>query len=574
MGDVAQPTHLAWSDWTPQNVSTHDQHAHAFAQTGTHLRIKTESLFVIASRGFGRELSSTKSFRPSLKSRRYTIDVSLSTGDEQCRRDYATYEYDRSPEDLTYPMQSTAKMGVTVRETDEPVQFQTQLIVPDPLRYRELHRWGRVMPHFDENRYPGIDGERRFMMDTYARFIDGPLMNEDYMTVTSTTSESWYRDDVMDAALALCSIYYKGEENGIKVVGSATTQVLNFAAMGELDMNELQAYAPAFEGKKWIFMPLNNGIGGTTLGQFEGSHWSLLAIDRPNRAAHYIDGMKDSGMDKMASRYARALQKMLDDEEYNFFIECHAPGQWNDNGARVDWGPCGPYVLAIIRIMMSRIRDFQIAGHEEDVALHIEPDFRSRFGFDSHDERRSLEYTIASYKADQVAEQRAMIHAQTVLGLSRPLARVEEKEFTWAAYDAPLFTRDSRKCLTWRKVREYVERSRSQLQRRESGQSGSSSSSSGGITIISDTHDIHHGLKPLGADDGDCLEDVEMRDEPLSAAANDSEDVRIEEIFDDDDDDNGNQTSPYWPISIEAQQSSGLEASSLPVYNASKDSED
>ncbi|KAL5416148.1 hypothetical protein PMIN06_006255 [Paraphaeosphaeria minitans] len=529
MESAAQPADGAGHKWKPQDVTAHIQRAHAFAQTGTQLRLETESLFVTSSRGFGRELPPIGLTRPPLKSRRYTIDASLATGAFQEKRDYVACYYERVPEDLTYPTQSTAKISVSVRETDEPVRLRNQITLPDPLRYRELHRWGCVLPQFNADKYPGDNSGRDFLNDTYTQFSDGPLRNEDFATITLMNRDSWYRDDVMDAALALCSIYYGADDNEIMVVGSGTAQAFKFAAMAdrELDMTELRAYAPRFQGKKWILMPLNDGIGGTSTGQFQGTHWSLLAIDRPNKSAHYIDGL-GNGMEKMAKRYACALQKMVDDEEYDFSIEWNAPHQWCDNSTPFDdWGPCGPYVVKMIKIMMDQIRTLHNAGCDAEIGFHLSPDFRSRFDFNSYAERRALEYTIASFKADQVTKERATVHANTVLGLPRPLDPTKFGNPTWPNYDAPLFTQGTPGCLTLSKLRNYRELTLRQHQRHTSAYGDSSSDTSGGISINREISGTHHRVGCDGDQEGQFANDIDMQDQPVSIAINNDRGVRI-----------------------------------------------
>lgn len=565
MENAAQPANPATHEWMPQTVSAHNQRAKAFAQTGTHLRLETDTLFVTSSRGFGRELPPLGLTRPPFKNRRYTVDVSLATGVLQYQRDYAIHNYEREPEDLSYPIQSIANMDISARETDEPVQRRTQLTLPDPLRYRELHRWGRILPHMDSDKYPGVDGWWRFNNDTYTQFSSHPLRNEDFLTIMDMTGDNcWYRDDIMDAALALCSIYYGAEDNEIMIVGSAAAQAFKFAAMtdGELDMNELRAYAPLFQGKKWIFMPLNDGIGETSAEQFRGSHWSLLAIDRPNKKAHYIDGL-GIGMKNMAKRYACALQKLIGDggdEEYKFSIEWNAPHQWDKNFTpHSDWGPCGPYVLKMIKIMMDDICTSRNAGCEAEIGLHLEPGFSARFDFNSYAERRSLEYTIASFKADQVTKQRATIHAIIVLGLPRPLEQTGFDNITWSTYDAPLFTEKS---LTLRNMRKYREIAYLQYQRHTSIHSDSSNSSSGGISIQSEASGTHRGFHD-GAQDDRLASDVEMQDRSVSTAVHDNGGVRIEEVFDDND-----ELLPDWVILDQTQGSPSLESLSSPIYNA------
>ncbi|KAF2449845.1 hypothetical protein P171DRAFT_507584 [Karstenula rhodostoma CBS 690.94] len=506
MENAAQPENRVGLEWQPQNTSVYSQRMHALAQTRTRIAHEIDSLYVASSRGFGRELPPMALTRPPLESRRYTVDASLVTGALQYQRDYGVYNYEREPENLTYLTQSGAKIEVSARETDEPFQRQTQLTLPDPLRYRELHRWGCFRPVFDPAKYPGDDGVRRFNNDKYVEFGDFSLSNEDFTTIMDMTGhDAWYRDNVVDAALELCSIYHGAEDNEIMAVSSVTVQTFKGAAISDEEsyMFDLKDYLPMFQGKKWIFIPLNDGIGETSAAEYRGNHWSLLVIDRPRKQALYIDGM-GRDMEKMAERYAYALRKILGDEEYTFSIQENAPHQWNHNATpHADCGPCGPYIVKMIQIMMAHICKMRNAGLEAEIGFHLTREFSAQFNFDSYAERRALEYNIASFKADKVARERATNHANTVLGLPRPLDQTAFANPTWPTYDAPLFTQNA---LTFRKLDMYRNLTTYQSQRDTSVFSDSSSGSSGGISINSEA----------------SVNDVQMQYQPAPTATNDA----------------------------------------------------
>ncbi|KAJ4360776.1 uncharacterized protein N0V89_001343 [Didymosphaeria variabile] len=433
-------------------------------------------------------------------------------------------------QDFTYPNQPRARQFRSVRETDEPVQRQTLLPFPDPLRYRILHRWGYVLPPVND--------------DTYAHIGNALLSNEDIWSIMQLTGiYSWYRDTVLDAALELTSLYYDGETNGIAVASSTTAQCVQFAATGVDDaaMIELRAYKTMFDDKKWIFVPLNDGMGGTSAEEVRGGHWALLAIDRPNKRAHYIDGLFSWAVDwqNIAQSLALAFGNLLGDGKYDFYVEQNAPHQWNHNSfGSADSGPCGPYVVKMVQTMMHHIYHSQLHGVEDQISLHLEYGMSFLFIFNSFEERQSLVYTLAGFKASQVANDRAMKHDDMVLGQPRPLGLIELRNPASLVYDSALFERNS---LTFHKLEYHRILALHQHQRNMSTSTQSSSGSSGGIDITSVASGSQIPVGYDGSQDDQIANEVEMRDRPASTVGTDDDYVRIEEVP-------NNEFSPYWYI--------------------------
>jgi hypothetical protein len=451
----------------PANITAHNRRAEAFAQTGTILSVKTAALYVNSSRGFGRELAPMGSTQPSFRSRRYTIDASLVTRGFQEERDYVHNDYSNIPEDFSYLEQPSAKVHASPRETDEPVLRPIPLTLPDPLRYRDLHRWGRIWPQSADNK-------------THCRVGDAWLTNDDFFTIMNINGhDCWYRSNTIDVALQACSKHYEAEEHGIEVATTGTVQAFHSSINQGGSMADLRDYVPMLEGKQWIFIPMNDGIGQTSLEHTVGTHWSLLILDRPNKRAHYIDGL-GQGMEPYARQFASIFKEVLGDEAYDFTIESHAPGQWTHNAySGYDGGPCGPYVVKMIRLMIAHIRQRQQEG--KPILFDFAPNDRSLFKFDSLEERWCLAYSLASCRASQVADERATEHDNAALGFPRPRGYTAFRNPPWSTYDGPLFGDIT--TLTFRKLENYRRLKELQQNRKDSMCSESSSGSSGGISI-------------------------------------------------------------------------------------------
>lgn len=478
MVHMTQPASRASpKQWAPVDVSTHNLHAHIYTQTGSLLSWESPSLHVTSSRGFERKLPpTTRTRRGCIRARRYTIDVSLATGVAQYLRDYTSYDYSSGAQDFTSSFEPRAEQFEQLvtpwRETDEPVQRRVHFGLPDPLRHRELHRWGRIYPPMDE--------------DTYLTIGNASLTNEDFHTIRSLSGmQCWYRDTVVDAGLELVTLKYDTEANGIAIASSTIAQCVQFAASAtsQAELDQLSAYKAMFEDKKWIFVPLNDGIGATSAEALQGNHWALLAINRPHKKAHYIDGLysRNREWQEIARMFAGAFEVLLS-EKYQFFVEDYTPNQFRDNSCNIsDGGPCGPYVVKMIAELTRKIRQYQEEGNEASVQLHVDIGMAQGFNFNSMHERMSLMYTLASVKASQVANERANIHDNAVLDF------VELRDPAPLLYDCPLLDKDAE---AFRATRRHDTLRRAQ-QQAFLASSQTLSDSSGDITFASTTRGHH-----------------------------------------------------------------------------------
>ncbi|KAJ4304548.1 hypothetical protein N0V90_000074 [Kalmusia sp. IMI 367209] len=419
----------------PVATDAHDQRACIFKQTGSVLRYDTRTLGVLSSRGFDRELPPTTATRPALRARRYSIDVTHAYHERRWSYDGGNLEQH------TPLLQSQIRLEqacVTVRETDEPLRRRPCLCLPDPLRHRDLHRWGNIVPPQDD--------------DIYVDIGKASLTNDDFHSIVETTvPECWFRDNVLDIGLELTSLYYNGEANGIAIASSLTAQcVLSAADMTtDDDISGLREYRAMFEDKKFIFMPLNDGYGELSTTVTHGVHWALLLIDRPNSRAHYIDSLfkEHEGWQNLARTYAHAIGNLLE-EEYEFYIEWNAPNQWKHNKSVVDRGPCGPFVLKMVNVLTRHIRDVQHMEREADILFHLSPFVQEMFKneFDSEQLRWHLIYTLGSVKASQIASRLRNEHDEAALGDLRAKGLIDLPELPDPApifWDAPLFDKEA-----------------------------------------------------------------------------------------------------------------------------------
>ncbi|KAF1968274.1 hypothetical protein BU23DRAFT_558686 [Bimuria novae-zelandiae CBS 107.79] len=522
-------------------IQAHDQCALAFMQTGAHLSHQSATLFITASRGFDRLPAPMSATRPALKHRRYTIDASVAPGAFPQLHDYSRYTYGSENEDFTPWAQPRAthlkfeQLSVRPRETDEPVHRRQQYPLPDPLRYRDLHRWGNVWPPFN--------------IDPYVTVGNAKPTNEDFrLSIERKGSDCWWRDTILDSSLELILQYYNVEARGVGIATSVITMCLQFAQYEDANLNEVREYKAMFEDKKWIMIPLNDGIAATSAEETAGSHWALLAIDRPNHTAHYIDGWSVTRSSRswqaIAIGFTCAMENLLS-ERYIRILQYDAPGQWehnksggSDGGPCRDHGPCGPYVAKMVEYLVKRIIDHQDQGLEANINFDLDTDAVDYFEreFDSVETRCYLAYTLAGAKASQVANERAEHHDEEAL---RELSREEisaSREPAPLLYDPALF---SKTALTHKAVaKQYQRQQEAQFRSNwwsSTIASSSTSGSSGGIFLIGEANGIydagfqgnHYGVLNNEGQNGAI-----MNDETTFPALNGE--VRIEEVSDDD----------------------------------------
>lgn len=475
----------------------------------------SNTLTATSSRGFARELAPMRPTSSAHKSRRYTIDASVTPGAFPQERDYLHVQYHAMEEDFEPPLKPQpqhvrpAESRLSSRQTEEPTRRQLRLPLPDPLRYRDLHRWGKVAPPPNTDLYFCID------------MGSAGLTNNEFRGIIEASGlDSWYPDTVLDTALCLLSKYYDCEANGIAIVDTTSVQCIRWAASDDENLNSLSAYKSMLEDKKWIFIPLNTGMEATSADVFQGSHWSLLAIDRPHKRAHYVDGYNYTRSNpdwlRMASDVSIAVGRILG-ETYARANQWDVPDQFKDNqSGNIDNGPCGPYVVKMVDYYIRRILDHQDSGTEDTINLKLDYHVKDYFKehFDSTRERWWLLYTVAGVKASQVANARAMEHEQAALG-SVPSTWQPAPMF----YDSVMFTGDS---FTDRQEQKHRELCNAAERRDRWLKDSETSSSPGGILLAPDTEKSSPRSVHIDLDNGIELIDTEMDCDSQGHARRDS----------------------------------------------------
>jgi hypothetical protein len=289
------------------------------------------------------------------------------------------------------------------------------------------------------------------------------LTNEDLYSIIATSGfECWYSDEVLEAAVYLLSRYYETEVNRIGLLGPAAVQSIRFILLDD-DMSGQREYISQLKDKDYIFVPINSGMFATDYDETHGYHWALLAIDRRRLEAWYIDGFAATRRDREWQRLAWdlmvAVGKILG-EEYTIWAVEDPPDQYRDN-ASDDEGPCGPYIIKMMKYYILKILDYQKNGISHLIDLEPLQDVKQHFRdtFDSSDERWCLVHTLAGVKASQIASERAMKHDEAAIG--SPVSPLEPAQ---SIYDTAMFNTTSltHRQYIWRhQLREEARRQRS-----------------------------------------------------------------------------------------------------------------
>jgi hypothetical protein len=177
------------------------------------------------------------------------------------------------------------------------------------------------------------------------------------------------------------------------------------------------------DDKSWIFILMNDGIGGDEHG---GSHWSLIVMDRIHKLVHYYDSYKilEPRQRVIAESISSGLLAILGENAcwWCFCMEWNSPHQFIHNQFNRDHGPCGPFVWKMSELLVSHIKRHRDADDESGCSLALDEYFPARFMsfFDSLRVRRQMGRSIARWKAVTAApiwmevHDTAALHSQSV----------------------------------------------------------------------------------------------------------------------------------------------------------------
>jgi hypothetical protein len=166
-----------------------------------------------------------------------------------------------------------------------------------------------------------------------------------------------------------------------------------------------------FASASWIFIPINDAYIETDTTTTQGSHWSLVAVDRNRDIAHYVDSLmvRDERYQIVAEWTAYGLGRLLD-EEYDFNPEFETPHQWDHNRynghSGDDFGPCGPFVVTMVEQYVRNIIRKSVHGQADNIYLEIGDKYHDHFKqlFNSYDVRVRVALDMQEAKANREAQ--------------------------------------------------------------------------------------------------------------------------------------------------------------------------
>ncbi|EUC49433.1 hypothetical protein COCMIDRAFT_63191, partial [Bipolaris oryzae ATCC 44560] len=327
----------------------------SFENTRHSMRYKSFRMFMIGSRGFERaNLLPTRQTRPPLLKRRYSIDVNTTENWGTC------FAMDWEETDIRCPPRQYKSLDLEPL----PILFHWSF-VPHPGRYPAFMTMFQLHPRFDSN--------------VYLRLGDITIQNDAFCHIKSTSwdhGEPWMRDESLDMALEVLRRDYNCENHGIAITNSMVSQICLFAAESEdSSPQEYAQYRARFENKAWIFLVINDAIGGVENGCLQGNHWSLLAIDRIHHTVSYYDSLflGNDHPRHLGFQIGRGMLKILgeDVKNWQYRIQQYTPHQNHHNQFSFDDGACGPFVYKMTEVLIKRIKLCQLRGEEDECFLDL-----------------------------------------------------------------------------------------------------------------------------------------------------------------------------------------------------------
>ena len=268
---------------------------------------------------------------------------------------------------------------------------------PSPFRYTDLSMKIAYAP-------PDND-------DTYLELGDATLSNFHFLRMCNMIDyHAWMEDEGLNMSLESLRQNKKCADHHIDVISTNLVQVL-YMTFRLQDHNDphWNKNKERWNDKRWIFIPINNGISGEEAETLSaGSHWALVIMDRVHKRAFYYDsmGIKDDAIQLIAYHVTIALLKVLAEDMglWKWKPQEYTPNQWRDNQTEGDVGPCGPFVWQMCRIMIDQIIEHQLHDQEQGCDLRLDSSFPSWFGkqFASYHVRLAMYHLVAHYKCRQV----------------------------------------------------------------------------------------------------------------------------------------------------------------------------
>jgi hypothetical protein len=264
-----------------------------------------------------------------------------------------------------------------------------------------------------------------FNNGTYATIGGSLLTNASFNNILSYSGpHAWMEDDMLNTALEALMISQNCDTHHIGFVNTDIAQMCVMAFDSEGPEDWFAEYRSLWEDKKWLFIPINDGMyGGGRIDDrgasaMSGTHWSLVAVDRIRRMAYFYDSfdISPTAPSHVAAQIVtKGLERILGDEPYWWWPQGRCPDQyrnnqfgasvWCDTGMRVVWkcwdsGPCGPFVWKMCQHLVRQIKGYQAHGEEHHCRLDLMSDVRLlpfRVGFHTYRIRVEIMVLIASF---------------------------------------------------------------------------------------------------------------------------------------------------------------------------------
>ena len=304
-------------------------------------------------------------------------------------------------------------------ETD-PVPLSTTVTGPVPNTFRHpalgsIHHYRSV----------------QFNEDVYLRLGDAVLKADAYVYIGVTdisrySYNVWMSGDGLDMAMEVLRRDEKCNSHSIAIANSAVAQICYFASMSEdSSPQEYNDYRIKYEDKRWIFIIINDAIGGVENDSYQGTHWSFVALDRGNKGLYYYDSLwaqseTDTYYRDMGKQVGGGMLKILGEDVQSWYWspERYTPHQNQDNRFPFDGGACGPFVFKLMQHFIRQIKYCQSIGQEHQFRFELDWDFPTWFRdnrFDSLETRIEIQIRIARWKAIVEGAELANSHDQAVL---------------------------------------------------------------------------------------------------------------------------------------------------------------
>lgn len=403
--------------------AAHYKRVQIFSKTREVIYHKAKRLSILASRGYQRGYLPTKHTKPSLTRRRYSIDV-LVNG----RAHFLTHG-------LEHENTEKGSRQKNYHQTDPDIDSAPLIMLPNASRYAG---WGTRLAL-----YPPQD------TNIYLELGDATIRNDafNYISVTDTFwgLEVWMRDESIDMALEVLRLDTNCDAHRIGIASSNVAQICHFVCMAKDEASAgYDEYRVRFRDKRWIFMVINDAIGGVTNEGTSGTHWSLIVIDRHHRRVHYIDSLWINSKlhQTTAFNIAHGMLRILGDTDpshIDWIADEDSPNQNRDNLAR-DGGACGPFVYKMTDTLIRHIKSMQAAGREREVCFHLGVGFPQQFGstFDSQRVRYHIQHSIARWKAMIDAARLVYEHDQVAVQ-DEDVALLDEPSTAFNVPPAPIY---------------------------------------------------------------------------------------------------------------------------------------